>query len=646
MGLSTAQLRYLLLNSTAIFAAVALGLVLQSCAPGSLTPVTSSGSAGISAAPEPSNCNPVGPVSNPISITGSGIYYYRPTVPTIGLSGDPVSAPIRWAEVAIYNNAGSIVQCGNTDNSGNFSLQITKTPGTYTVYIYSRSPAVSTEVNASVLQDLYASQPYSITLPFTVTSGSAAVAVGTLSAKARVSEVATIPGGAFFIFDNILNVNQRLKVLIPNANFVAPKVQVYWKAGFNPYSYFGASALASFYVNGDRKLYILGGNNGDVKNTDTDHFDASVIVHEYGHFLEDVYGKSESPGGSHNGNSIIDPRLAWSEGWANYLQGQILNGRYFAGNLYVDTIGFLNDSVEGGTSGGIGVKFDLGEDGGTAAYDPVSVNGEGTFREVSISRTLFKTTRSPASNNPGSKAAAVPFAAIWNSFTSAVSGFGTTSSTIFRSIGYFNEFLNSYISTNYPGSLAAWTTNVLSDEKQNTSRVDFADPVTPTATPTTCGGKYPRAITPVVEAYDPYGTSHSNLLRSNDFYTFYYSGSGSQQINLTYTQSGVQTIDLDLELWRTNYRYIDDDERYGLGQDASSYIAVESRRLNPAIESGQESVSLSGLNAGYYLINVKAVTYNRNTVTPKTSAQLNGTANYTLQLVTNGTTTENLCPTH
>lgn len=28
------------------------------------------------------------------------------------------------------------------------------------------------------------------------------------------------------------------------------------------------------------------------KLADTDHFDDSVIIHEYGHFLEDVYGKS------------------------------------------------------------------------------------------------------------------------------------------------------------------------------------------------------------------------------------------------------------------------------------------------------------------------------------------------------------------
>jgi hypothetical protein len=45
--------------------------------------------------------------------------------------------------------------------------------------------------------------------------------------------------------------------------------------------------------------------------------DDAVIIHEAGHYIEDVIGRSDSPGGSHDG-SPTDPRLAWSEGFATY----------------------------------------------------------------------------------------------------------------------------------------------------------------------------------------------------------------------------------------------------------------------------------------------------------------------------------------
>ena len=620
------------------------GVLFQGCGIQNLTPLSNSSGAGLSAGPEPANCVPRAPVTNPIAVTGHADYYYRPTniaglSSTQGLYGDPVSAFIRYAEVAVYDSSGSVIQCGSTDSSGNFSVQIPKVNGSYSVGVLSRSPTGSAAVNASVLEDIYASAPYQITASFTVATASVSAAVGTLVAYARVSESAKVVGGAFFIFDNILYANERIRTLIGDASFVAPKVQAYWKAGFNPYSYFGyPSSLASFYVNGDRKLYILGGNNGDVKNTDTDHFDAAVIVHEYSHFLEDVYGRSESPGGSHNGNGIIDPRLAWSEGWANYLQAQLENGRYYAPGYYVDTIGFRGDSVEGsGASAGLGFKVNLSEDGGTASYDRVSVAGEGTFRELSISRTLFKTTKSPASNVSGSRAAAIPFLNLWNAFTSTVSGFGTSSATVFRSIGFFNEYMGAVLGG---VDLTNWSTNVLADEKQNPNRKDFADAVTKSGV--ACGT---RDIIPVADGYDSAGYAHSNWLLSNDFYSFYYSGVGSQVIKLNYSEVGTQNIDLDLILWNTGFRYIDDDQQRS-GISAASYISASSRRAYPAAEVGTEQISLSGLSPGYYLIDVKALTFNRSTLVPLTTAELNGTARYSLQLITNGTTTEYLCPAH
>jgi hypothetical protein len=146
--------------------------------------------------------------------------------------------------------------------------------------------------------------------------------LGTLTALATTED--GLLGGAFNILDQLHNANDfiRSKAGSCGSNFVgcpnftvAPKVAVYWEPGFNPGSYFEGSSALSFYIPGFSRLFILGGVNGDINYSDTDHFDNSVIIHEFGHFLEDSMFVSDSPGGEHNGNRVIDFCFVWFEGF-------------------------------------------------------------------------------------------------------------------------------------------------------------------------------------------------------------------------------------------------------------------------------------------------------------------------------------------
>lgn len=65
------------------------------------------------------------------------------------------------------------------------------------------------------------------------------------------------------------------------------------------------------YYSGDATIHLLGAASDD------DGYDDTVILHELGHFIEDSVGRSDSPGGGHDG-SPTDPNLAWSEGFATY----------------------------------------------------------------------------------------------------------------------------------------------------------------------------------------------------------------------------------------------------------------------------------------------------------------------------------------
>lgn len=86
----------------------------------------------------------------------------------------------------------------------------------------------------------------------------------------------------------------------------------------------------SLYNSGVGGIFILG--KADV---DTDEFDAHVMVHEWGHYFEDKVGRSDSIGGSHGSGDILDPRVAFGEGWGNALSAMIL----FPDAKYKDTGG-------------------------------------------------------------------------------------------------------------------------------------------------------------------------------------------------------------------------------------------------------------------------------------------------------------------
>lgn len=613
---------------------------------------TTSNTVTITAVPEDQYCPGIVAISGAsITITSNAIYYYRPTNVSLGLYGNPVSDKISFAEVIVKSSAGAIVQCGNTDADGNISIAIPKAAGTYSLIVNSR--ANNAKLHISVLNDINANIYYSLMQVFSISAtDTSPKSVTGLVAKARASEDPEIKGAAFNIMKDIYRANEYIRSSLGDTTWAAPKVSVYWKAGFNPNSYRDAAYAdqgLSYYSTGNRKLYILGGINGQVKGVDTDHFDDSVVIHEYGHFLEDVYAKQDSPGGSHSGNSIIDPRLAWSEGWANFLQSAVqtnwnntlntvvTDANVSRGKRYIDTIGFSGDSVETGGSGSIAISFDLTLAGGSASgQDAVGSAGEGTFREMSVARTLYKTIATATTN--ASLHADVPFSAIWSSFSSSSSGLASAAS-VFRNIGLFNHYLDLLITGSFPSSAANWT-NVLSDEKQNKTSIDYANPlVDPGTTSANCAAK---TISPVIDAGPTCDTSTglysvSNKLKSNDFYVYYHDGSNTT-LDINYSASAASAADLDLNVY--SYSHSSYEDCYGMyGYQFSDFGgAVRSARRYGSTESGSETVNLGGLPVGYYMINVKAYTLNKSSGTLSTQG-----SQYTFAITKNGVA-GNICP--
>jgi hypothetical protein len=77
--------------------------------------------------------------------------------------------------------------------------------------------------------------------------------------------------------------------------------------------------IGTSYYDGSA-IYILGDANNDI-----DEYDPHVLLHEWGHYLEDELFRSDSLGGDHSDGQLLDLRVAMSEGFANAFSGMMLN---------------------------------------------------------------------------------------------------------------------------------------------------------------------------------------------------------------------------------------------------------------------------------------------------------------------------------
>lgn len=581
-----------------------LSLCLIGCVAQNGTTVASEGriSPTYAGPTETSFCTTTMTFSDAVVITGSANYIRREIwgnlsgggLGTAVLTGSHAATqnPIRQAEVRVTDPSGAAIQCGTTDDSGAFTVRLPRGNVTYTVSVNSR--AYNNALRVSVLNQPEKNQFYSLS---TTVVADRDQTLATFTANAN----GDVLGGAFNIMDQIYKANIYLRSQVTNctgAGFTGcrnvsasnplPKVTAYWSKGFNPNSYFGATSGLSFYLPGYDRLFILGGQNGDVDSSDTDHFDSSVIIHEYGHFLEDVAGNSDSPGGQHTGTKIIDPRLAWSEGWGNFFQAAVRNEPH-----YIDTMG--ND--DGVTD--LAFYVDLETVTSSAGYDYPTIQGEGNFREFAVTRLLWDAVDSAVdtANSATDNVVSGAFDEIWSAFTSSTHGFAF-SSYAFRNVGLLHLVQKHF-------NIRNWA-SIRGVNLHDGDEGQYGQYVTTTgcgsAPYTTGGNSYYFQITPALIATDDGTYAHSDLLRNNDFFHFRAPASGSHTLTLRYQDAnGVGTeADLDFFVYNENYTFADSDTLLGYSADPRTGVTnVENEPVAGALHAGAN-----------YLLNVNVFTGN------------------------------------
>jgi hypothetical protein len=79
---------------------------------------------------------------------------------------------------------------------------------------------------------------------------------------------------------------------------------------------------SSFFSGASSSMFING------SDADPDEFDPAVHAHEFSHYIQRWYSRSDNPGGPHDG-SPADPNLAFGEGGATFLGALITGNRFY-----------------------------------------------------------------------------------------------------------------------------------------------------------------------------------------------------------------------------------------------------------------------------------------------------------------------------
>ncbi|MEL6869615.1 MAG: hypothetical protein AAFO81_07435 [Pseudomonadota bacterium] len=310
--------------------------------------------------------------------TLSGIIQYE-AVPFVGggLSYDDTQAkPVRGATVQLIdaNDNVTVLLSTVTDDTGAYQFPTTAGANVFlrvrAELIRTGTPGWDVEVRDNTGQTnlplderpLYVLDSTS----FTIMPGDQDLSLLALSGWTGASYGDVRAAAPFSILDTIYDGMQLVLSADPDAVF-AP-LDAFWSVNNTP-NVSGARNLetgeigTSFYRGDIDSLFLLGDDN-----TDTEEYDIFVVAHEWGHYFEDNFSRSDSIGGSHSLSQRLDPRLAFGEGFGNAVSAMINEG-----DVYFDTQGPQQSG---------GFSFSLESNGATAA-------NRGWFSELSIQAVLY-----------------------------------------------------------------------------------------------------------------------------------------------------------------------------------------------------------------------------------------------------------------
>jgi hypothetical protein len=344
-----------------------------------------------------------------VTISGRITFDRIPFSTTLDNGLDPaatVESPAREVTVQALDAANnSVLATATTDDNGNYSVAV---PSNRNLFIRARAEMIKADTaptwNFSVRNNTNSDALYALD----GNAASSGTGNSTRNLRAPTGFGATSYTGQraaapFAILDTVFRAKQLVLTATPTAAF--PALSLFWSEENRPTAgrfcpNDGDIGTSSYIVfsgeqddctpptnNNPDGIYIL----GDFSAGDTDEFDEPVIAHEFGHYVEDRFGRSDSIGGEHGGSQTpLDLRVAVGEGWGNAFSSMV-----------------RNDPIYRDSSQGISADFQIDME----TDDPLN---EGWYSEASVEEILWDVF-DPANDDP----LALGFAPIYAVMTGA-----------------------------------------------------------------------------------------------------------------------------------------------------------------------------------------------------------------------------------
>lgn len=286
------------------------------------------------------------------TVAGKVTYDYVPTAVTVDAAGTALGGldysktgkrPVRRALVELVSEDGATVLAQTaTDETGAYSVAMPAGKRAYVRVIAQASEGANNLPDYAIgIRDNtapeYKGAPDKAPLYsmrgglFTTTSTAMKLDLNAGSGWSGASYGLPRTAAPFAILDQTVNAAQKLRRAEPKVSL--PALNVFWSVNNRPTSGDLNSGFVStsHWQDGDAAtgLYILG-----AENVDTDEYDASVLVHEFGHYVESSVSRSDSMGGIHGAGDLLDMRVAFGEAFGNAFSSMIRETP-----VYTDTLG-------------------------------------------------------------------------------------------------------------------------------------------------------------------------------------------------------------------------------------------------------------------------------------------------------------------
>ena len=290
------------------------------------------------------------------------VSYERPLVDSFGLHLDQNTPfPIRGAHVQALDSNGQLLDESVSADDGTYTLRVQGTN-----HAVLRIIASSPEPPVSIVDNTASAAVWALdSEPFHVGHSPDQSLRARLGATGGIYDTDTAREAApFAILDTAVRGGEALLAVAPQADL--PHLLINWSPKNHPsndYDKPNGAIGGAHYTQG--QIFLTGD-----AFTNTDEFDEHVILHEWGHYLERALGREDGLGGSHSFGQQIDPRIAFSEGFATALAAMVLA----PDTRFINTFGEQGDTA---------MVIDIAVN--KATFDPKP----GWYSEVTVATLLF-----------------------------------------------------------------------------------------------------------------------------------------------------------------------------------------------------------------------------------------------------------------